>query len=128
MKLSNLFEGRDYVKWEVRRAMQKNLVVTVHSFDVDGRSHFPDDVYIITDVPRLSDEKFNKLYNLSFEEGSLSDRVEIYPINPIDLHDVELDDAAEGITRGIGSDKWKKFVADMKEYYVPDEEDDDFDE
>ena len=90
--------------------------------EVMGHGEF----YIITDIPPISEEKFQKLFKLSFERVSLMDWVKVIKIDHTDWY------------KGLGTEEnpfiyatsfvltWKEFVGHMEYEYHPD--DDDFDE
>ena len=121
MKLRNILEA------EVTPAVfQKHLVLFV-----DGAMGA---VYIITDIPPISDEKFQKLYDLSFEPGSLAEWIDVIRIDHTDQRRLQdefgnefgtEDEPFANVTTYVYT--WKAFVATMKEHY-PFDEDDDFDE
>ena len=113
MKLKQLLEAQ--VTSEV---LAKYLVLYVDS----AMSAY----YIITDVPPISKEKFQKLYDLSFEPGSLTDWLEItHILHEKDWYNHAMYHGLSDITTWVYT--WKEFVATMKEHYSPDEVDD-FDE
>ena len=115
MKLRNLFE--DDTKFF--QHLKTNLIVEVTDEDGTMKSEF----YIISDVPRISEEQFDKLYEVSFKAKPprsflILDRVDSYEskYRPHMVFDMT----------------WKKFVKYMQEYwheYYDDPDDtDDFDE
>jgi len=113
---------------DITQAVQNHLALDVSDQDARGR-----DMYIITDIPRLSEKQFDKLWDLSFEavppKGYLS-IMRYDPDNP-ELAGVfpELRDFTATYD-GIEKIKWKKFVETMQSYYDPwyDNQGDDFDE
>ena len=84
------------------------------------------DFYIVTDIPPISEEKFQKLFKLSFEPGSLLDWVRVMRIDHTDWYDEMGTEESpfENVTNYVVT--WKEFVADVKRAFAPD--DDDFSE
>ena len=91
------------------------------------------DIVIISDVPRISQEQYEKLYKISFKERlryGVADEVDFMPTfwDPLWKNEEKWHGwvkARRGMV--IRTMTWKQFVADMKENY-PNDEDDDFDE
>ena len=108
MKLHNIFEAQ-----LTRDQFTRYLIIFV-----DGAFGA---VYIITDIPPISEEKFQKLYKLSFEANTLADWISIERTVEEDWDDEYFEEAITYVM------DWKGFVAHIKEYYPPDG-DDDFDE
>ena len=125
MKLHNLFEN------DLRQAVQKHLVVSVSA----GRGivRTESKIYVISDVPRLNEEKLFQLLDLSFKEGAeVSLDINFEPINLIGYHSA--DEVEEWLDNLEGRPfevlPWKTVVAEIKEDYPPDDDADydDFDE
>ena len=119
MKLRNLFEV------EVTPAVfEKYLVVFVDDPSVRGSANTPGGfLYIISDIPPISPEQYNKLFRVSFEEGGLSSSVFVARFDLKDWYS-DGNNAAANVTTYVYP--WKEFVAHMKEKYPYDG--DDFDE
>ena len=82
--------------------------------------------YIITDIPPISEQKFQKLYDLSFESGSLAEWIEITRIRHKDWYEhVMFLGGTSDVPTWVYT--WKAFVATMKEHF-PFDTVDDFDE
>ena len=91
------------------------------------------DIVIISDVPRISEEQYEKLYKISFKERlryGVGDEVSFMPI----LWDGMFRDNEEKWHKWVETRRqvirtmtWNKFVEFVKENY-PNDEDDDFDE
>ncbi len=134
MKLKDLQEGQVATPNDVRQALENNLVFD----EVIGIN---DVTFIITDVPRISEEKYQQLFRVSFEEGSLTDmRILPYHLTGDYLRHASNKGKAEyekkwfewlekayktgkgGHTKNsfhIEAVTWKEFVAKMKENYPP---------
>jgi len=113
MKLDNLKDTN------LHRAMKTNLVIEVN--DEDGI--MDTEIFIITDVPRITQKQFNKLYDISFKETKPKNFLTIEQFAPYNTW-------AEN--QRPEKMEWKKFVHHMQTYYNPwwDDQDneDDFDE
>ena len=145
MKLRNLFEDK-----ELQQAGRNHLVMGVTERDIDGRHYPVYTAFVISDVPRLDEHKFQKLYNLSFEDKSLSDYIDVFPHNtyhkdqfgpgketPQNWTDEEHDDWLQYLPDGpyprINQPrskvmKWKECVTMIKSDYPHYYNDDDFTE
>ncbi len=114
---------RALVEAEVTPAVfNKHLVLYVD--ELEGSAF-----YIITDIPPISKEKYNKLIRLSFDEGSLASYLFINQIDKDWSNNKEfLGYAPNPLTNNpTWAYTWKEFIAHMKEKHPPDDGDD-FDE
>ena len=153
MKLQDIQPGKQSGKQAVmalQRAAQKHLILKMSGFKTDLDT-WPVSIYIISDVPPINDAQWDRLYNLSFPTGSMSEYGGIFPVH------LEFTDARDGKSnlnawyqwfedsfdkekfrwRGDPDNelppvkvlKWKEFVAKVRAEYPPqDDEEDDFDE
>jgi len=118
MKLRTLIEyhTRDN---DLKIAAQKNLIIRVsaYSYSEGGRETIEgDDVYIISDIPLISEEQYDKLYQTSFtfnagtDAGRLESSVDMVPLN---LKDDEFGPMSYEQPDAIAKITWKEFVAKM---------------
>ena len=109
MKLRALME--ELTTDAVRPYGQKHLVLEV-SYE------FMTEIYIITDVPKISMEQYSQLYRTSFETGSITNEIEISPVHLSSTMDedhwYDWLEAGHGGPEKIEKMKWKEFVAHMK--------------
>ena len=84
------------------------------------------DLIVISDVPRISEEQYKKLYKISFKERNEIEEVDVVPI----LYDPLFRDNEEKFYKWVDARQhnirtmtWKQFVSFVKENY-PDEDDD----
>jgi len=120
VKLRNLIEN-ELTQADVRQAAEKNLVAILYSM-----YDWPD-VYIITDVPKISREQFDKLNGLSL--GSRSEFLGMFNDEGIRMPSWfkrKFEDGSIKIKRAL---TWKQLVAHVKTVPLQDDEyEDDFDE
>ncbi len=130
MKLRNLFENK-LTPDDIRQAVKKHLVVEVTLEGSVRKTVDYAEVYIITDVPPISEGEFRKLKDTSFEPRSLAEYIILLPVHLPKYgdkwHQWLQRMYSDSVNTSLGAMKWKQFVSYMKTSF-PDEEDDDFDE
>ena len=110
MKLSNLTE-RKVTQRNIEDA-RKHLVLDMGYQTSPGFTSSLMQVYIITDIPRISNDKLQQLYNLSFEHGINDDwapELKRLPYGYLDNVD------PTGFR--VRTMKWKEFVVHMKRQF-----------
>ena len=95
------------IKVQIDTIAQKQLVVSVR---------YENMYYIISDIPAVSKDQYRKLFDLSFESGTIDNNVIMEPYN-------YLDKGIHFIQANVKTLTWKEFVAKMKTNY-PYREDD----
>ena len=118
MKLDNLKDTKLNTKYRRLKRAKNHLVMEVN--DEDGI--MDSEIYIISDVPKITKKQCDKLYDVSFDRAPPRHFLTIERFDPYNSWAENMD--IETLT-------WKKFVRAMQEYYHPwfdDQDDDDFDE
>jgi len=112
MKLQDLFEKFATAK----QVKDTNLIMYVS----DGRGT---DIFIISDVPPITEKEFGQLYGVSFPEGTADD---LY-VNPMNAsNDPSRDEWMDGLKgEQIEIITWKEFVVKLNRDWAIE---DDFDE
>jgi len=117
MKLRNLFET---LAPEIIQAEKNHLVL-------DIGFHEGVHIFIISNVPRISNKKFQKLYDISFEPGSVNEDMPIphrVPYGALEKMNVFIPGSRVKELK-VKILKWNEFVETMKTSFPPE---DDFDE
>jgi len=125
MKLRTLIEKIDYTT-------QDHLVLEVNVDPIHEPGQWVE-IYIISDIPRLSKEQFDELYKTSFTGAKPR---HFLTIEQLDVNKPRKDSGGVGYPIRYLSDytmKWKEFVKHMQTFFNPDYDDnpeyeDDFDE
>ena len=117
MKLQDLHEN--LTSADIHDITQKNLVMV----STGGK------IYVISDVPAISDDKFNELRDLSFDYESA--RYAVRRVDPDNTDWQRWEEAYRRTSRGqfgkVEVVKWKDYVA-VTQWTGRDEDDDDFSE
>ena len=102
MKLSNLFEGYT----TALKVKDTNLIMYVS----DGSGV---DIFIISDVPPITEKEFGQLYGVSFSDDELVGDLYVQPMNA--SNDPSRDEWMDGLKgEQIEIITWKEFVVKTK--------------